>query len=159
VRLGKKVDNIIILYILYIIFIIWKFIFIHIKVCKNKVYTLQSLYVTVIPVNCPSTHYFYSLPPSNQIWLQFWLIPYIQKEITPKNVRWPLPSDKGNYCTHFAGFLWERRVALGSVQYTHLTFEPVGLWCIVFTVNSWDVPSDNFKKAASIYYSWMASKL
>jgi hypothetical protein len=36
-------------------------------------------------------------------------------------IRWPLPSQTGNYYTHLAGFLWGRHVALGSVQYTHST--------------------------------------
>jgi hypothetical protein len=36
-------------------------------------------------------------------------------------LRWPLPSETGDYFTHLAGFLWERHVTLGSVQYTHST--------------------------------------
>jgi hypothetical protein len=43
-----------------------------------------------------------------------------QKEITPKNVKMT-PAVTGNYCTHLAGFLGGRHVALGSVQYTHST--------------------------------------
>jgi hypothetical protein len=34
---------------------------------------------------------------------------------------WPLPSETATYCTHLAGFLWGRHVALGSVQYPHST--------------------------------------
>jgi hypothetical protein len=34
---------------------------------------------------------------------------------------WPLQSETANYYPHLARFLWERHVALGSVQYTHST--------------------------------------